>query len=142
MAKFFCPTCGASGIDPCLTASGKPARKMHKDRVVIEVRKTQKQRFDEMVAERRSNDAEARIERAKKRQAEASLFGLPFAKSDPDEPKPVPNRAIRRSHGFYKTVHRGAAKRRRKAKVTAEIAVAFQPPMADWERELLETTSV
>ena len=136
-----CPTCGASGIDPCVTASGKPAKKMHKDRVVIEVRKTQKQRFDEMVAERRSNDAEARIERAKKRQAEASMFGLPFAKSDPDAPKPVPNRAIRRSHGFYKSVHRGAARRARRAKANEEIKQFFAPH-TEWERELLETTSV
>lgn len=53
-----CPTCGATGTNPCLTKSGSAAKKMHATRKIAakveEIRETAKQRFDRLKAKRKA----------------------------------------------------------------------------------------
>jgi hypothetical protein len=106
-----CPTCGATGTNPCLTKSGSAAKKMHATRkiaaTVEAVRETAKQRFDRFKAERKARE---------KRERESPTFN-----------KPVGNRESRRSNGMYKTVHRGAMRRRKRLNANAEVRAFWHP---------------
>lgn len=99
-----CPTCNAVGDDPCVTASGKPAKARHKNRHRITVShdaETDKTRFDRMVAQRRAASETERKRREK----------LPVAPSgervDPEKFRPLQNRADRRRYGRTKTAGQG-----------------------------------
>lgn len=109
-----CPTCGAIGTNPCLTKSGTPAKKMHATRKIAakvdEVRETAKQRFDRLKAENK-----ARYER-RKETPESHGGRIPSS-----------GREKRRSNGMYKTVHRGAMKRKKRARMNAEVRDFWHP---------------
>ena len=106
-----CPTCGATGTDPCVTKSGSPAKKMHATRKIAakvdEVRETAKQRFDRFKAERKARE---------KREKESPTFD-----------RPVGNRESRRKNGMRKTVHRGAMRRRKRLNANAEVGAFWHP---------------
>ena len=106
----LCPTCNASGDAPCVTKSGAPAKKWHATRQISqkidEVRETAKQRFDRMKAERKTRESVV---------------------TEPPNMRPVSNRAKRRSNGMYKTVHRGAMRRKKRARLNEQVRAFFHP---------------
>ncbi|AKU45344.1 hypothetical protein MADRUGA_54 [Mycobacterium phage Madruga] len=134
MSENFCPTCNASGDDPCITASGKPAKKMHATRKIglaaETIRETAKERFDRI---RDFGRAERKAKRERKEKLIEKYGGDVFMaeRMDPEKPRPVHNRASRRAMGFYKTAHRGAMKRKRLIRANAEARAFVTPKMSD-----------
>ena len=121
MAEYTCPTCNANSFDPCVTASGKPAKKRHAafekmlnemgfEEVKEEKRETQKERFDRLKAENRApKPVPLRVPtRASKR-------------------KGTSQRQYRRDQGNYKSVGKGARNRRRRADLSLQIRAFWAP---------------
>lgn len=119
-----CPTCGATGTNPCLTKSGTPAKKMHATRKIAakveNIVETAKQRFDRLKAERIHREYDVNPH-------PTSDNDLLIKRPKPPKPQPMSNREKRRSNGMYKTVHRGAMKRRKRLKANAEVRDFWHP---------------
>lgn len=130
MSENVCPTCNATGDNPCVTASGKPAKKNHATRKIAQkveiIRETAKERFDRM---RDAGRAERKAKSEKKEKLVKKYGGdvLMAERLDPDRMQPVHNRASRRQIGYVKTAHRGAMRRKKHGKANAEVREFWHP---------------
>lgn len=121
MAEYTCPTCNANSFDPCVTASGKPAKKRHAafekllesmgfEEVKEEKRETQKERFDRLKEENRApKPVPLRVPTTASRRAGTSA------------------RQQRRKQGNYKSVGKGARNRRRRADLNLQVRAFWAP---------------
>ena len=117
MSENTCPTCEATGSDPCVTASGKPAKVPHKNRVTVQ-------------PESVGNDVS---------------FNDVNRKIDPNEGttfRKVPNRADRRAQGRHKSVRNGFRNRNVRRTVNDSIRRFWHPVKKDSDTDVNESASV
>lgn len=147
MAEYTCPTCNANSFDPCVTASGKPAKKRHAafEKMLNEMG------FEEVPADEIAADvvvknpkmlADAvRNTESLNSERETQKERFDRLKAENRAPKPVPlkvptraskrkgtsQRQYRRDQGNYKSVGKGARNRRRRADLNLQVRAFWAP---------------
>lgn len=119
--KDFCPTCNAAGTAPCVTASGKPAKARHKNRVTVHV-------DDEMQPES-VGTIKAHRTKIEMLDDEEGTF------------RKVPNRANRRAQGRHKSVRNGFRNRNVRRTVNDSIRRFWHPVKKDSEADVNDSVS-
>ena len=128
--KDFCPTCNAAGTAPCVTASGKPAKARHKNRVTVHV-------DDEMQAESVGTVQPESVGTIKAYRTKTEML-------DDEEGtfRKVPNRADRRAQGRHKSVRSGYRNRNVRRTVNDSIRRFWHPVKKDSDTDVNESASV
>lgn len=116
MSENTCPTCEATGSDPCVTASGKPAKAPHKNRVTVQPESV--------------GTIKAYRTKSEMLDDEEGTF------------RKVPNRADRRAQGQHKSVRNGFRNRNVRRTVNDSIRRFWHPVKKDSDTDVNESASV